>query len=64
MRVERTRTALVTILLEDDEHGEPRHMRCTRCGARAAFDQTLPYVNQTASFGTDHECTAELPART
>lgn len=47
--------------LEYDSNGEPRLMRCRRCGAESSFDSTLPYVNQLASFTTGHECVVVLP---
>jgi len=34
-------------------------MECRLCGARAPLDDDLPYVNQTASFKTDHGCPAD-----
>jgi hypothetical protein len=51
----------VTTFVEYDEDGEARRMRCGTCGGRAPFDQSLPYVNQTASFTTGHDCVLVLP---
>lgn len=43
--------------------GDAVWMECQLCGARAALDDTLPYINQTASFLTDHGCPeADEPA--
>jgi hypothetical protein len=42
--------------LVDD--GDGHAMECQLCGARAPVDDGLPYVNQTASFATDHGCPA------
>ncbi len=44
------------VLLVDD--GDGHKMECQLCGARAPFDDGLPYVKQTASFDTDHGCPA------
>jgi len=44
------------VLLVDD--GDGRTMVCQLCGARARVDDGLPYVNQSASFETDHGCPA------
>ncbi len=44
------------VQLVDD--GDGRTMECQICGARAPFDDGLPYVEQTASFDTDHGCPA------
>lgn len=35
---------------------EPLAMGCDLCGAQSPFDDGLPFVNQTASFATDHGC--------
>jgi hypothetical protein len=34
-------------------------MFCERCGVSAAFDARLPYVNQTVSFDTGHDCVTQ-----
>ena len=44
------------VSLVNDEDGKPHWMLCTRCGVEVAFDQTLPYVNQTVAFDRDHDC--------
>ena len=44
----------MVVLLVDDDDGHT--MECQLCGARAPFDDGLPYVNQTASYATDHGC--------
>jgi len=48
----------VTTRLEYDEQGVPRHMQCELCEARARFDWTLPFVDQTSAFTTGHDCAA------
>lgn len=37
-------------------------MRCKRCGAARVLDPALPFVNQTASFISDHDCPARPPS--
>lgn len=39
---------------------DPDRMSCDLCGAVSPFDEALPYLNQTASFATDHGCTWPL----
>ncbi len=36
--------------------GDAAEMECEFCGERRPLDDGLPYVNQTASFATDHGC--------
>jgi hypothetical protein len=42
------------------DDGDGYTMECQLCGARAPFDDGLPYVNQTASFAIDHGCPAVM----
>lgn len=47
---------MITVYRPQDAEGAV--MECLVCGKQARFDDSLPYVNQTAAFATDHGCPA------
>ncbi len=44
------------------DDGRAVTMACDLCGTAASMDDSLPYVNQAASFATDHGCPSALPS--
>lgn len=53
--------AVASTKLDYDSDGEPRIVKCLRCGLEGPFDPTLPYVSQMAAFMTGHNCSVVLP---
>jgi hypothetical protein len=46
----------MSVVLLPADGSEPDTMCCDVCGRKRMFDAGLPFVNQTASFETDHQC--------
>lgn len=46
---------------QTNEAGGMPRVQCPVCGEGTSFDERLPYVNQTASFSTGHDCVVRLP---